>query len=83
MQLLCMLNEEKVLKIQHLKKKISKFPRVTYDQFENSLERDPGKRSQIWQYPPDQMDEVRRVYLKWGPYQMHLEHYPFSGKVGR
>jgi hypothetical protein len=46
----------------------------------HSLERDPGKRSPIWQYPPNQQDEIRRAYLKWGPYQIHLEDYPLSGK---
>ena len=35
-----------------------------------------GKLPQIWQYPPNQIDEVRRAYLKWGPYQMRLENYP-------
>jgi len=25
-----------------------------------------------------QRDEIRRVYLKWGPYQIQLENYPFS-----
>ena len=59
----------------------SKIQRVTSNEFDlNSLERDPGKRLQIWQYPPNQMDEVRRAYLKWGPYQKHLESYPLSGK---
>ena len=47
--------------------------------FENSLERDPGKRPPIWQYPPNQVDAIRRAYLKWGPYQIHLENYPLSG----
>jgi hypothetical protein len=46
----------------------------------HSLERDPGKRSPIWQYPLNQQDEIRRVYLKWGPYQIQLEDYPLSGK---
>ena len=39
-----------------------------------------GNRTQIWQYPPNQIDVVRRAYLKWGSYQMHLENYPLSGK---
>jgi len=62
------------------KKIISKFPRVTYNEFENALERNLGKRPQIWQYLPNQIDKVRRTYLKWGPYQMHLENYPLSSK---
>ncbi|XP_058749642.1 uncharacterized protein LOC131622614 [Vicia villosa] len=47
--------------------------------FENSLERDPGKRPPIWKYPPNQVDAIQRAYLKWGPYQIHLENYPLSG----
>jgi hypothetical protein len=31
------------------------------------LQRDPGLRPQIWQYPPDQRDSVRRAYLMLGP----------------
>ncbi|QHN89037.1 Zinc finger MYM-type protein [Arachis hypogaea] len=43
-----------------------KVQRVASDEFDlNSLERDPGKRLQIWQYHPNQRDEVRRAYLKW------------------
>ena len=33
------------------------------------LQRDPGLRPQIWQYPPDQRDSVRRAYLLLGPMQ--------------
>ena len=58
----------------------SKVPKVTYNEFENILERDPGKHLQIWQYPPNQIDEVRMAYLKWGLYQMRLENYPLFGK---
>jgi len=25
-----------------------------------------------------QRDEIRRAYLKWGPYQIQLENYPYS-----
>ncbi|XP_058755986.1 uncharacterized protein LOC131629208 [Vicia villosa] len=50
------------------------------DDIENSLERDPGKRPSMWEYPLNQMDEIRRAYLKWGPYQIQLEKYPLSGK---
>ena len=31
--------------------------------FLNSLERDPGKRSPIWTFPPNHVDEIRRAYL--------------------
>lgn len=37
------------------------------------LQRDPGLRPQIWQYPPDQRDSVRRAYLMLGPMQPHLQ----------
>ena len=42
------------------------------------MERDPGKCLQIWEYPMSQRDEILRAYLKWGPYQMRLENYPYS-----
>jgi len=40
---------------------------------QNALERDLGKRIQIWQYPLNHIDEVRMTYLKCGSYQMHLK----------
>jgi hypothetical protein len=36
--------------------------------FGNTLERDPGKRSQIWTYPPNHVDIIRKAYLNWGSY---------------
>lgn len=51
----------------------------SYD-IENPLECDPGKRPPMWEYTLNLMDEIRRAYLKWGPYQMHLDQYPLSGK---
>jgi hypothetical protein len=50
------------------------------DYFLNSLERDPGKRSPIWSYSPNHVDQMRRAYLKWGSYRILLEEYPLSGK---
>ena len=35
-------------KIEENEKQLSKVPKVTYKEFENALERDPGKRLQIW-----------------------------------
>ena len=29
----------------------------------NSLQRDPGLRLQIWEYPIEQHDEIRRAYI--------------------
>lgn len=46
------------------------------------LERDPAVRPQIWQYPHDQRDEVRRAYLKLGPMQPRLQNYKPSGTEG-
>ncbi|KAL4281097.1 hypothetical protein GQ457_03G018700 [Hibiscus cannabinus] len=32
----------------------------------------------MWEYPVNQRDEIRRAYLRAGPYQIHLSRYPFS-----
>ncbi|XP_042400838.1 uncharacterized protein LOC121990842 [Zingiber officinale] len=45
-----------------------------------SLERDPGLRPHIWEYPIEKRDEVRRAYIKVGPYQYMLSKYPKSRK---
>lgn len=42
----------------------------------NNLERDPGNRKPIWQQPVNQQDEIRRAYIKMGPYQPKLPEYP-------
>ncbi|KAL8118034.1 hypothetical protein AgCh_015796 [Apium graveolens] len=42
----------------------------------NTLERDPGIRIPIWQHPVNQRDEIRRAYIKMGPYQPKLVEYP-------
>ncbi|GMJ07701.1 hypothetical protein HRI_004439300 [Hibiscus trionum] len=47
------------------------------------LERDPGLRKQIWQYPVNMQDEIRRAYIKAGPYQAVLTEYPRFEKVPR
>lgn len=44
----------------------------------NSFERDPGKRQPIWDVPVDKRDEIRRAYIKAGPYQIILSEYPSS-----
>jgi len=33
------------------------------------LIRDPSNRPQIWKYPVNQQDEIRRTYINLGPYQ--------------
>ena len=42
------------------------------------LERDPGLRPQIWEYPSNQRDQVHRAYLQLGPMQPLLKSYPQS-----
>ncbi|KAJ1273220.1 hypothetical protein BS78_06G262800 [Paspalum vaginatum] len=43
------------------------------------VERDPGLRRQIWEYPIDEQDEARRIYIMHGPYQFLKDNYPLSG----
>ena len=45
----------------------------------SSLERDPGLCSRIWDYQVNLRDEIRRVYIKAGPFQPNLSNYPKSG----
>ncbi|GFY98405.1 General transcription factor 2-related zinc finger protein [Actinidia rufa] len=54
----------------------SKSQRVEFD--DTNLERDPGLCIPIWQHPINQRDEVRRAYIKAGPYQPNLLEYPRS-----
>jgi hypothetical protein len=54
---------------------------VTFEGVE-FLQRDPRLRPQIWQYPPDQRDTVRRAFLMLGPMRPLLEHYEPSGEKG-
>ncbi|KAI3715955.1 hypothetical protein L6452_22949 [Arctium lappa] len=44
----------------------------------DSLIRDPGARPSILSYPSNQRDEIRRAYIKLGPYQLHKSKFPFS-----
>jgi hypothetical protein len=46
------------------------------------LEWDPAPHPQIWQYPPNQRDEVRRAYLQLGPMQPLLQKYKSYGEQG-
>ncbi|XP_059627110.1 uncharacterized protein LOC132269904 [Cornus florida] len=58
----------------------SKSPRVEHTKVDPTfLERDPGLRRQIWDYPVDKRDEVRRAYIKAKAYQIPLSEYPLSG----
>ena len=58
----------------------TKFQRVRSNKIDkDSLERDPGLRQQIWEYPVNQRDEIRRAYIMVGSYQPILSKYPKSG----
>lgn len=72
-----MVEPQRVLENPRIEENIN---RGCADDIENSLERDPGKLPTLWEYNVNQIDEIEKSYLKWGPYQMHLEQYPLSGK---
>ena len=46
-------------------------------QFEE-IDRDPGSRKQICEFPINKQDEIRRAYLKEGPYQSKNIDYPYN-----
>ena len=51
------------------KERSTKTPRLDGKEVDiNFLERDLGKRIPIWSYPINQQDEIRRAYIKVGPY---------------
>ena len=41
----------------------------------NTLEQDPVLRIVVWKHPINQQDEIRRAYIKMGPYQPKLAKY--------
>ncbi|KAL6527496.1 hypothetical protein OROGR_016586 [Orobanche gracilis] len=43
------------------------------------LERDPGLRHQVYDYPVNQQDTIRRAYMNLGPLQPSLYVFPKSG----
>ncbi|XP_023745466.1 uncharacterized protein LOC111893639 [Lactuca sativa] len=45
----------------------------------STLERDPGLRKQIYDYPVSQRDTIMRAYINLGPFQQTLSVYPKSG----
>jgi len=60
----------------------SKCPRILPEEMDaTSLQRDPGKRPQIWEFHVDLQDEMRRAYLRAGLCQPILKptKYPASG----
>ena len=42
------------------------------------VQRDPGLRCQIWDYPPNDQERARLAYMKHGPYQFHKDEYPLD-----
>jgi ribosomal protein L22 len=55
--------------------------RVDGNEFDiDSLEYDPGLRPQIWEYDVNYRDEIRRAYIRAGPYRPTVKDYPKSGK---
>ena len=53
--------------------------RLRHEEMSRSqIERDPGLRLMIWNFPVNQRDEIRRAYLMHGPCQPILITYPLS-----
>lgn len=50
-------------KIEENEKELYKAHRVTYNEFEKSLEPHPRKCSQIWQYSPNKNNEVQKLFV--------------------
>ena len=44
------------------------------------VEHDPGLRCQIWDYPLDEQDQARRIYIMYGPFQFLKDKYPYWSK---
>ncbi|XP_058211521.1 uncharacterized protein LOC131323691 [Rhododendron vialii] len=53
-----------------------KIQRVEFD--DTSLVREPGLRFPIWEHSVNQHDEIRRAYIKAGPYQPNCLEFPRS-----
>ena len=56
-------------------------PNVTIDK-STGFVCDPGMREQIWEYDANERDEIRKAYIKLGPYQPKLDEYKKT-KFGR
>ena len=52
----------------------TKVPDVAIDE-STGFVRDPGMHKQIWEYDANERDEIRRAYIKHGPYQCKLDEY--------
>ena len=47
------------------------------------IQRDPGLRQPIWNYPVNKRDEIRQAYLKSGPHRLVLPKYPLTSSKTR
>ncbi|XP_059458275.1 uncharacterized protein LOC132187857 [Corylus avellana] len=57
----------------------SKCPRIQPEEMNATfLERDPGLRPQIWKFPVNLQDDIRRAYIRAKPCQPKLSEYPYS-----
>jgi hypothetical protein len=56
-----------------------KIPRLNSDGSVLIVEHDPGLRRRIWEYPIDEQDQARRIYIMHGPFRFIKESYPYSG----
>ncbi|KAJ6811556.1 zinc finger MYM-type protein 1-like [Iris pallida] len=58
----------------------SRFQKIGSNEIDiSSLERDPGLRKQICDYHVNERDQIRRAYIRFGPYQPIQNSYPKSG----
>ncbi|KAL4616285.1 hypothetical protein ACB092_07G187600 [Castanea dentata] len=57
----------------------SKCSRIQFEE----INRDPGSRKQICESPINKQDEIRRAYLKEGPYQPKNIDYPYNNDTHR
>ena len=57
----------------------SKCSRIQFQE----IDRDPGSHKQISEFPINKQDEIRRAYLKEGPYQPKNIDYPYNDDTHR
>ena len=57
----------------------SKCSRIQFQE----IDRDPGSHKQISEFPINKQDEIRRAYLKEGPYQPKNIDYPYNNDTHR
>ena len=53
------------------------------EQICEEIDRDPGTRKQICEFPINKQDEIRRTYLIEGPYQPKNIVYPYNNDTHR